>query len=231
LQRIGERVARGIGPHGWAGNALGDRHREAAACAGGASVKELDAIREEESMQARPTLQALLFSALWALAAIAGPAAAQQGDIAAGAKLYVSQCKICHGSVSALDQEQAAPALPGWQLARLAMQHGAEAVRSDAPSILATTSSPAADRGDWLAFAPPFGPHLRNVYGRAAGTVEDFQYSSTFVKTLKGMEWNDAALDVWITDPQAWVPGVYMFYKQRDPDVRRKIIEYLKASR
>jgi cytochrome c2 len=36
---------------------------------------------------------------------------------------------------------------------------------------------------------------------------------------------------VWITDPQAWVPGVYMFYKQRDVEVRRKIIEYLKAAR
>jgi hypothetical protein len=27
------------------------------------------------------------------------------------------------------------------------------------------------------------------------------------------------------------VPGVYMFYKQRDPEVRRKIIEYLKSGR
>jgi cytochrome c2 len=51
------------------------------------------------------------------------------------------------------------------------------------------------------------------------------------MKTLKGMEWNEAALDVWISDPQAWVPGVYMFYKQRDAELRRKIIEYLKASR
>jgi cytochrome c2 len=51
------------------------------------------------------------------------------------------------------------------------------------------------------------------------------------MKTLKGMEWNDAALNVWITDTQSWVPGVYMFYKQRDPEVRRKIIEYLKAAR
>ena len=81
-----------------------------------------------------------------------------------------------------------------------------------------------------LAFAPPFGPHLRGVYGRTAGTVEGFEYSSTFMKTLKGMEWNDAALDVWITSPQAWVPGVYMFYKQPDPEVRRKIILYLKAN-
>ena len=43
--------------------------------------------------------------------------------------------------------------------------------------------------------------------------------------------WDDASLNVWITGPQLWVPGVYMFYKQPDPEVRRKIIEYLKAYR
>jgi cytochrome c2 len=47
---------------------------------------------------------------------------------------------------------------------------------------------------------------------------------------LKGMEWNDAALDVWITNPQAWVPGVYMYYKQPDVEIRRKIVLYLKAN-
>jgi cytochrome c2 len=166
-----------------------------------------------------------------AAVAITIPALAQQDDLAAGAKLYVSQCKICHGSVSALDQDQAAPALPNRQLARLAMQHGASATRSDAAPAAAGALVTTADGRERLAFAPPFGPHLRGVYMRPAGTVPDFQYSKTFMKTLTGMEWNDAALDVWITDPQAWVPGVYMFYKQRDPEVRRKIIEYLKTAR
>jgi hypothetical protein len=84
--------------------------------------------------------------------------------------------------------------------------------------------------GEPVAFAPPFGPHLRGIIGRLAGTVEGFTYSSTLLKTLKGMEWTEAALDVWITSPQAWVPGVYMFYKQPDPEIRRKIILYLKAN-
>jgi cytochrome c len=83
--------------------------------------------------------------------------------------------------------------------------------------------------GRLIAFAPPFGPNLRGVYGREAGIMQ-YEYSSVFLKTLKGMEWNDAALDVWITNPQAWVPGVYMFYKQPDPEIRRKIILYLKAN-
>jgi cytochrome c2 len=155
---------------------------------------------------------------------------AQQEDLLAGAKLYVSQCKMCHGSASALDQDQAAPALPDREVVRLAMRHGVPATRNDAaPSPFVDSEPPSS--ADRLAFAPPFGPHLRGVYMRPAGTVPDFQYSKTFTKTLTGMEWNEAALDVWITDPQAWVPGVYMFYKQRDAEVRRKIIEYLKSGR
>jgi cytochrome c2 len=81
-----------------------------------------------------------------------------------------------------------------------------------------------------IAVAPPYGPNLRGIYGRPAGTIQGFVYSSAFLKSLKGMEWNDASLDVWITNPQKWVPGVYMFYKQPDPEVRRKIVLYLKAN-
>jgi cytochrome c len=83
---------------------------------------------------------------------------------------------------------------------------------------------------DRVAVAMPFGPHLRGIVGRPAGTVPGYSYSPTMMKTLKGMEWNEAALDVWITNPQKWVPGVYMYYKQPDPEVRRKIILYLKAN-
>jgi cytochrome c len=81
-----------------------------------------------------------------------------------------------------------------------------------------------------IAVAPPYGPNLHGIYGRPAGTIPGFVYSAAFLKSLKGMEWDDAALDVWITNPQKWVPGVYMFYKQPDPEVRRKIILYLKAN-
>lgn len=181
-------------------------------------------------MQIRRFAGVALSSAIAAGAGAFVPSAGlgQEDGAAVGAKLYVSQCKICHGSISALDQDQAAPALQRWQLVRLAMQHGTAGTRTDALSSLAPAVAGTPDR---LAFAPPFGPHLRGIYGRAAGTVEGFQYSTTFIKTLKGMEWNEAALDVWITDPQSWVPGVYMFYKQRDPEARRNIIEYLKAAR
>lgn len=158
-------------------------------------------------MKAQSMGIALCFAALATTGAKADPA----DDLAAGEKLYISQCKICHGSVSP------EAALPGVQ--RFAMST-TQASATDAPAI--------ADR---IAFAPPFGPHLRGVYGRPAGSVEGFAYSSALLQNLKGMEWNEAALDVWITGPQLWVPGVYMFYKQPDAEVRRKIIMYLKANR
>jgi cytochrome c len=173
--------------------------------------------------------------------ALQGVASAQQGDLAEGEKLYVSQCMICHGKVTTSATSERAPKPPQRQLLRLAMQQGAAGARTDVSAPMTAGSDTAAGSHATpraadaaapgpLAFAPPFGPHLRGVYGRPAGSVEGFDYSSTFMKTLKGMEWNDAALDVWITNPQAWVPGVYMFYKQPDPEIRRKIILYLKAN-
>jgi cytochrome c2 len=166
------------------------------------------------------------------LAAVAG---AQESDLAAGEKLYTSQCKICHGSVTASQTGERAQ--PQHLPVRLAMGHGGSTSTDVTLPITdglatATGISPVAGTAPdtRIAFAPPFGPNLRGVYGRPAGSVPSFEYSSTFLKMLKGMEWNDAALDVWITNPQTWVPGVYMYYKQPDAEVRRKIILYLKAN-
>lgn len=147
-------------------------------------------------------------------------AQADESDVAAGEKLYTSQCKICHGSASS---EASLPGRAQWQVA-------VATTRSTTTDIDGAVLGPS-PAGERTAFAPPFGPNLRGVYGRPAGSVTGFDYSSAFLKTLKGMEWNEAALDVWITAPQAWVPGVYMFYKQPDAEVRHKIIEYLKANR
>ena len=80
-----------------------------------------------------------------------------------------------------------------------------------------------------IAVAPPYGPPLRDVYRRQAGSVPGFAYSRAFKSILQGVVWDRGTLDVWITDSQAWVPGSIMFYKQPDPDIRRKIIAYLEA--
>jgi hypothetical protein len=82
-----------------------------------------------------------------------------------------------------------------------------------------------------LAFAPPYGPPLRGVYGRLAGSVAGFPYSRAFKETLQGVVWTRERLDMWIADSQAWVPGSRMFYQQPDAEIRRKIITYLEANR
>jgi cytochrome c len=151
------------------------------------------------------------------LAALGGVgfASAQDSDLADGEKLYRSQCQLCHGSVV----EKTGESAPG--RVRLAMNRTPGSTLSDlAPQLLP----------DKVAVAMPFGPNLRGIVGRPAGTAPGYSYSAALMTSLKGMEWNEAALNVWITDPQAWVPGVFMFYKQRDPEVRRKIIAYLKAN-
>jgi len=163
-----------------------------------------------------------------AAAMMLGTAAlAQDDDLAAGEKLYTSQCMVCHGKVTAPPTGWLGPARQ--TVLRLAMLQGAVL---DAPDPMTFESGGPHTATDalHLAVAPPYGPNLRGIYGRAAGTFPNFVYSAAFLKALKGMEWNDAALDVWITNPQKWVPGVYMFYKQQDPEVRRKIIHYLKAN-
>ncbi|HTT38427.1 MAG TPA: hypothetical protein VMH32_12260 [Burkholderiales bacterium] len=179
-------------------------------------------------------------AALFVMLTVATSALAEDSDLTAGEKLYIAQCKICHGSVSPSEGRGQAYGPFQLQPVRLALGQFSGSTLVDVPadpisnstatatsSVLSAASAPSSGA---VAFAPPFGPNLRGVYGRPAGTAKGYEYSAVFLKNLTGMEWNDAALDVWITNPQAWVPGVYMFYKQPDPEIRRKIILYLKAN-
>jgi len=156
-------------------------------------------------------------------------------DLAEGEALYTAQCKLCHGSLAVETGARAPVSSPAG--VRVAMLESAKTsiIDFDADRVVALAAQRAVHTatqptGDRIAFAPPFGPTLRGVIGRPAGSVEGYQYSRTMLETLKGMEWTEAALNVWITDSQAWVPGVYMFYKQKDPEIRRKIILYLRAN-
>lgn len=165
---------------------------------------------------------------------------AQDGDAAVGKVLYDQQCSTCHGLVDAPKATQHFWMPMPWSvvqvggvhtvgtvLTALGMPevHGVTAAVATQPH---TTQHRAAD--DRSAFAPPYGPNLRGIYDRPAGTVPGFPYSHAFMQTLHGMIWTDNTLDVWLTDTQAWVPGVRMFYAQSDPEIRRKIILYLKAN-
>jgi cytochrome c len=78
---------------------------------------------------------------------------------------------------------------------------------------------------------PRQGPNLFGVVGRKAGSLPGFAYSAAFLARDSGIVWDEGALDRWLTDPQALIPGAIMLYKQADPDKRRLVIEYLKSRR
>lgn len=82
-----------------------------------------------------------------------------------------------------------------------------------------------------LAFALPYGPGLRGVYGKPAGRVPGYDYSSAFRQTLQGVVWDAENLDEYLRDSQARAPGIRMFYRQPDPAIRRKIIALLRDYR
>ena len=148
-------------------------------------------------------------------------------EMAEAETLYDRQCGVCHGLVGAQIERAAehTPAALPVDAVRLAMDLHPQAV-TDASSGVITTRPP----GDRMAVAPPFGPNLTGVYGRQAGSVESYNYSEAFLSVLRGMVWNASTLDVWLTGTQAWVPGARMFYRQDDPEIRRKIILFLKEN-
>jgi cytochrome c len=144
------------------------------------------------------------------LLCLPGMPQAQPGDLVDGRMLYEEHCGMCHG---VLESKAASFSLPA-----------PDSVRSAALTLLRVA---AAD----VAVAPPYGPPLRGVYGRQAGSVPDFAYSRAFKRILQGIVWDSQTLDRWITDSQAWVPGSLMFYAQADAEIRRQIIAYVQANR
>jgi cytochrome c2 len=161
---------------------------------------------------------------------------AQNTDVVEGEKLYLKECGVCHGNISSSQSEYRLS--PPSRRVRMVLASFANSTLLDIAGPLHglrwVTNKPAdgqaAEPATRLAMAPPFGPNLRGVYGRLAGTVPGFTYSRAFRKVLHGMVWNSSSLDVWLTDTQAWVPGVRMYYKQPNPEIRRKIILYLQAN-
>jgi cytochrome c len=71
------------------------------------------------------------------------------------------------------------------------------------------------------------GPSLRGVYGRKAGSLEDFRYSPAMQRS--GITWDDANLHAYIKDPQAKVKGNRMPFGglSSDADID-DVIAYLK---
>lgn len=75
-----------------------------------------------------------------------------------------------------------------------------------------------------------YGPKLRGIVGRAAGSDPAFLYSANFRAGTQGLIWTEDNLDRFMADSRAMVPGNRMFTRQPDAAIRRKIIAYLAAT-
>jgi cytochrome c len=70
------------------------------------------------------------------------------------------------------------------------------------------------------------GPSLFGVVGRKAGSVAGYTYSDA--NKASGKTWDDATLDVYLTNPRAAVPGTKMtFGGLADTTARANLIAYL----
>jgi cytochrome c len=74
------------------------------------------------------------------------------------------------------------------------------------------------------------GPSLAGIWGKKAGTVQDFsRYSSAFRSAQ--VTWNEDTLDAWLADPAAFIPNNRMtFPGMRDEQARADLIAYLEAA-
>jgi cytochrome c len=101
---------------------------------------------------------------------------------------------------------------------------GGRAIAADAAHgkvVFQTCAACHSDRPDAV------GPNLRGIYGRKAGSLEDFRYSNAMLRA--DIVWDEANLRSYIKDPQAKVPGNRMpFGGLDDPKDIDDAIAYLK---
>jgi len=175
------------------------------------------------------------------LLVLLGAANAKAGDddLTEGLHLYNKECSMCHGVMTHTDTGDLAPARSRVRPVRVAMAPSAGPGVADFPIPLTSDWRDAGAGGDLhqdhpaardrIAVVPIYGPPLKGVIGRVAGTFSGFTYSKSFLQKMENVVWDEAKLETWIKSSQTMVPGSYMFYSQKKPDVRSKIIQYLKA--
>ena len=70
------------------------------------------------------------------------------------------------------------------------------------------------------------GPNLHGMFGRVAGSVENFGYSDAL--ETADFAWTAEELDQWLANPNSYLPGNRMsFAGYRQEDDRRDVIAYL----
>lgn len=75
------------------------------------------------------------------------------------------------------------------------------------------------------------GPHLNGIFGRQAGSHEDFRYSKGLQDAGgNGLEWHADTLDAFIENPRALATGTRMSFRGiSDPTDRMNLIAYLRT--
>jgi cytochrome c len=56
----------------------------------------------------------------------------------------------------------------------------------------------------------PVGPNLHGIFGRKAGTFDDFAYSEAMKQS--GIVWNDKTLTEYLRNPREFIPGNKMAF-------------------
>ena len=73
------------------------------------------------------------------------------------------------------------------------------------------------------------GPHLYNVVGRAAGSIEGFNYSEANANS--GITWTEEVLFEYLENPRGYLEGTRMAFPGiQDPQERADLIAYLSAN-
>jgi cytochrome c len=73
------------------------------------------------------------------------------------------------------------------------------------------------------------GPTLNGLFGRKAGSGEDFAFSDAMKAST--IVWSEATLDQFLTNPQTAIPGNKMALGAvKDPEQRAQLVAYLKSA-
>jgi cytochrome c len=70
------------------------------------------------------------------------------------------------------------------------------------------------------------GPKHRGVFGRKAGSLAEFDYSPALKSA--NVVWDEASLDRWLTNPEAFIPGQKMNIRVSGAESRADIIAFLR---
>jgi cytochrome c2 len=82
--------------------------------------------------------------------------------------------------------------------------------------------------GESKGAAADVGPNLAGVFGRKAGSRDDFRYSRAMARS--GLVWNEKNLDAFLKGPEQLVPGTRMpFEGLASESDRAAVIQHLKS--